>query len=67
MFGYEKREPYPVYISKEKSNDMLNLLFITKEKEKHYVLIKNLTSLCTTKQTQTKKTFVYVLFAVFPL
>ena len=39
-FGYEKQEPYPVYISKEKFNDMLNLLLITKGKEQYYVLIK---------------------------
>ena len=38
---YEKQELYPVYISKEKFNDMLNLLLITKGKEPHYVLIKD--------------------------
>ena len=32
VFGYEKQELYPVYISKEKFNDMLNLLLITKGK-----------------------------------
>ena len=26
VFGYEIQEPYPVYISKEKFSDMLNLL-----------------------------------------
>ena len=41
VFGYEKQEPYPVYKSKEKFDDMLNLLLITKEKEQHYVLIKD--------------------------
>ena len=41
VFGYRKQEPYPVYISKEKFNDMLNLLLITKEKEQQYVLIKD--------------------------
>ena len=41
VFGYEKQEPYPIYISKEKFNDMLNLLLITKGKEQHYVLIKD--------------------------
>ena len=41
VFGYEKQEPYPVYISKEKFTDMLNLLLITKGKEQHHVLIKN--------------------------
>ena len=28
VFGYEKQEPYPVYLSKEKFNDTLNLLKI---------------------------------------
>ena len=37
----EKQEPDQVCISKEKFNDMLNLLLITKGKEQHYVLIKD--------------------------
>ena len=41
VLGYEKQEPYSVYRSKEKFNDMLNLLLITKGKEQHYVLIKD--------------------------
>ena len=41
VFGYEKQEPYPVYISKEKFNDVLNFLLITKRKGQHYVLIKD--------------------------
>ena len=45
VFGYGKQEPYPVYISKEKFNDMLNLLLITKGKEQHYVLIKDFNKL----------------------
>ena len=41
VFGYEKQETYPVYILKEKFNDILNLLLITKGKKQHYVLIKD--------------------------
>ena len=41
VFGYEKQEPYLICISKEKFNDMLNLLLIIKGKEQHYVLIKD--------------------------
>ena len=41
VFGYEKQEPHPVYISKDKFNYMLNLLLITKRKEQHYVLVKD--------------------------
>ena len=39
--GYEKQKPYPVHISKEKFNDMLNPLLITKGKEQHCVLFKD--------------------------
>ena len=41
VFRYETQEPYPVDISKEKFNDMFNLLLITNGKEQHYVLIKD--------------------------
>ena len=41
VFGYEKQEPYPVYISKEKFKDTLNLLLITNGNEQRYVLIKD--------------------------
>ena len=40
MFGYEK-EPYPVYISKEKFDHILNLLLITDGEKQRYVLIKD--------------------------
>ena len=66
VFGYEKQEPYPVYMSKEKFNDMLNLLSITKGKERHYVLIKDFNKFMY-NQTKHKEKFLYVLFAVFPL
>ena len=41
VFGYEDRQPYPIYVSKEKHEDSINLLLITEEKNKHYVLIKD--------------------------
>ena len=41
VFGYEKGQPFPIHISKETFEDQMNLLLITKEKKKHYVLIKN--------------------------
>ena len=68
VFGYEKQEPYLVYISKEKFNDLSNQLLITKGKEQHYVLIKDFNKFMY-NQTKHKerKTFPYVLFAVFPL
>ena len=41
VFGYENKQPYPVYISKEKYEKHLELLLITKDDNKHYVLIKD--------------------------
>ena len=67
VLGYEKQEPYQVYISKEKFNDTLNLLLITKGKSDTMSSSKTSISLCTTKQNTKKKTYLYVLFAVFPL
>ena len=41
MFGYEDGQPFPINISKETFEDQMNLLLITKDKKKHYVLIKD--------------------------
>ena len=41
VFGYENKQPYPIYISKETFKDEMNLLLITNDKNKHYVLIKD--------------------------
>ena len=41
VFGYENKQPYPIFVSKEKYEDCINILLITEEKNKHYVLIKD--------------------------
>lgn len=41
MFGYEEKQPFPVYISKEKNAGTLNLLLITEGEKQHYVYIKD--------------------------
>ena len=41
IFGYEEKQPYPIYISKERYEDHMELLLITKDENKHYVLIKD--------------------------
>ena len=41
VFGYESKQPYPIYVSKEKYEDHMELLLITKDENKHYVLIKD--------------------------
>ena len=41
VFGYENGQPFPINISKETFEDQMNLLLITKDEKKHYVLIKD--------------------------
>ena len=41
VFGYENKEPYPIYVSKEKYEDHMELLLVTRNENKHYVLIKD--------------------------
>ena len=41
VFGYEEKQPYPIYVSKEKHDDHMNILLITENKKNHYVLIKD--------------------------
>ena len=45
VFGYEDQQPYPIYVSKEKYEDCMNLLLITENEKKHYVLIKDFNKL----------------------
>ena len=44
IFGYEDKQPYLIYVSKETFEDKMNLLLITKDENKHYVLIKDFNS-----------------------
>ena len=41
VFGYEHGQPFPIHISKETFEDQMNLLLITKDEKKHYVLMKD--------------------------
>jgi len=41
VFGYENKQKFSIFISKEKFNDHLNLLLISNEEKQHYVLIKD--------------------------
>ena len=41
VFGYEDKQPFPIYVSKEKFEDHVELLLLTKDENKHYVLIKD--------------------------
>ena len=41
VFGFEDGQAFPIHISKETFEDQMKLLLITKDKNKHYVLIKD--------------------------
>ena len=41
VFGYEANKRFPIYVSKEKFEDHMELLLITKGENKHYILIKD--------------------------
>ena len=41
VFGYENKQPYPIHVSKEKYEKHMELLLITENENKHYVLIEN--------------------------
>ena len=45
VFCYEENQIFPIYISKEKYKDHMELLLITDGKNKHYVLIKDFNKL----------------------
>ena len=41
VFGYKHGQPFPIHISKEMFKDQMNLLLVTEDEKKHYVLIKD--------------------------
>ena len=41
VFGYEEKQLFPIYVSKEKFENQMNLLSIEKDGNNHYVLIKD--------------------------
>ena len=50
---YNKIEFYPIYVSKQKKEDILNLLLITADENKHYVL-----------RIRRKNTFVCIAYKI---
>ena len=68
VFGYEEKQPYPIYISKEKCEDHMELLLITKDEINITCSSKILISLCTTKPSIRKgSTSVCIVFNVSAL
>ena len=63
VFGYENGQPFPIHISKETFEDQMNLLLITKDEKKHYVLIKDFNAIMynQSKHKERKHFFMYCL------
>ena len=45
VFGYEEKSVYPIYVSKEKHPDHMELLYIEEGEKQHYVYIKDFSRL----------------------
>ena len=63
VFGYEEKQPYLIHISKETFEDQMNLLLITEDEKKHYVLIKDFGKFMynQSKHKERKHFFMYCL------
>ena len=63
VFGYENGQPFPIHISKETFEYQMNLLLITKDEKKHYVLIKDFNAFMynQSKHKETKHFCMYCL------
>ena len=64
--GYENKKFYPIYVSKQNNEDMLNLLLITEDEKTHYVLIKEFNRLLFNKtKHEHGKHFLHALPPMF--
>ena len=54
IFGYEEKQTYPIYVSKENCENYMNLLLIPEGENWHYVLIKDFNKI-TYNQTKCKE------------
>ena len=50
VFGYENELVYPIFISKEKFEDSMDLLLIIEDDKSHYVYIKDFNTFMFHKQ-----------------
>ena len=67
VFGYENKQTYPIYVSKEKFENVMNLLLISDDENKITVLLKILIDLCIEKQEiKIRNIFVCIAFNVSP-
>jgi len=66
VFGYENKQKFPIYISKEKFNDHLNLLLTSNEEKQHYMLIKDFNRFMFDQTKHQHNIFACIVFNIFP-
>ena len=63
VFGYENKLVFPIYISDQKFEDSIDLLFLIDDDESHCVYIKDFDRfMFHTKKIKTKNGFVEVVY-----
>ena len=64
VFCYQNKLIFPIYISDQKFENLMDLLLVNDESKRRCVLLKFLTDLCFTKQRiKTKNTFARVVYS----
>ena len=63
VFGYKKKEKYPIYVSKNTFKRHIDLLLIGEEGKRHYVLIKDFnTCMYDTYYIVKENSFVIIIY-----
>lgn len=60
VFAYENKQFYPIYVSKQHNEDVLNLLRLTKREKRHYVLIKDFNNLMFNKTKHKERKYFFM-------
>ena len=64
VFGYDNRLVFPIYISNQKFEDLMDLLLLIDNDKSHYVYIKDFNRFMFHRTTKKKKGFVKVVYSV---
>lgn len=60
VFGYEDEQFHPIHVSKQKNEEVLNLLLISKGAKRHYVLIKDFNRMMYDKTNHKERKHFYM-------
>ena len=62
MFGYENELVYPIFISKQKFEDSMDLLLLYEDDKSHYVYTKDFNTCFIKQKIKIKNSFVKVVY-----